>query len=342
MKLPPLCGRCAEPPDAHASPSVGHRPGRGAVAFSAFPWSIRCGTQSRSTALALAHSVRRRQQRYQVAVEPLDSRGCAHRAWSEGTEVPFDAGSTQSLGRRPPSESEYQPTSAEGEKGEEASGFASLGKRMGGRTRCALGTVAAGIRGAAKGKKVAKTVAKPKVVLKVPGNPTSQPPSRPYTVRLGGLAPGEIPPFKAFAPNDIFNGATPVEPDAVSVHEIGAQPAWASLGAAGRRLIMADWSGRSDFGITDTDKLVLVKGICWLGDPTWPSIIAGCGDWMEALSRTVAIPASSWQNRCGNSGAVNLSISFGGGQQQPGNLAPSHHNRLAVQEATVHHMFAAD
>ncbi|KAI5891908.1 uncharacterized protein SCHCODRAFT_01095360 [Schizophyllum commune H4-8] len=355
------------------------------------------------------------------------------------TNIPSDAGSMRSLGRGPPSESEYQPTSAEGEEEDEASGFTSLGKRkkrVGGRVRRVLGTVTAGIRAAAKGKKAAKTVAKPKAVLDVPGNED--------TVRLSGSAPGEIPPFEAFTLNDVFNGAAPVEPDVVSVHEIEDQPTWKSearairkaftrsrlqaalpswfggnyvarqtlvpikpahlcprpilppqavkshkhairyaayvqnggmkaharkraekakerdvlhavhalplhvvtstgwttrvnvkeLGAAGQRLIMVDWSGRSDFGITDTDKLLLVKGICWPGDPTWPSVIAGCGDWMETLSRTVAIPASSWQNRRGNLGAINFGISFGGGQQRPGNLALSHHNRLAIQEAT--------
>ncbi|KAL1711299.1 hypothetical protein EV715DRAFT_298311 [Schizophyllum commune] len=101
-----------------------------------------------------------------------------------------------------------------------------------------------------------------------------------------------------------------------------------------------DWNGRTVFGILDLDRRLSVGGVGSPQDPEWEGeVIGGVHDIMAALGPKVAIPSKSTNDRRGSLGAVNIGLSFGGGQQRPGNLYVTKANQLLLREAMASQPF---
>ncbi|KAI3998054.1 hypothetical protein K525DRAFT_175737, partial [Schizophyllum commune Loenen D] len=94
------------------------------------------------------------------------------------------------------------------------------------------------------------------------------------------------------------------------------------------------------FGILDLDRRLSVGGVGSPQDPEWEGeVIGGVHDIMAALGPKVAIPSKSTNDRRGSLGAVNIGLSFGGGQQRPGNLYVTKANQLLLREAMASQPF---
>ncbi|KAL1675204.1 hypothetical protein EV122DRAFT_219044, partial [Schizophyllum commune] len=88
------------------------------------------------------------------------------------------------------------------------------------------------------------------------------------------------------------------------------------------------------------DRRLSVGGVGSPQDPEWEGeVIGGVHDIMAALGPKVAIPSKSTNDRRGSLGAVNIGLSFGGGQQRPGNLYVTKANQLLLREAMASQPF---